>query len=101
MRRLAAIAAALLLGAGVLATGATGDDSHTYFIELDNAFGITNGSEVKVFGVVVGTVTDLDINEEKRALLEVKLSGDLSQLGEDTICSSKPQSLIAEYSIDC
>ena len=101
MRRLASIIATLALGATVLATSATGDDSHTYYIELDNAFGITNGSEVKVAGVVTGTVTELDINAAKRALLTIELAGDLSQLGEDTICSSEPQSLIAEYSIDC
>ncbi len=31
-------------------------DSHTYFIEFDNAFGLVNGSEVKVAGVAQGTI---------------------------------------------
>lgn len=101
MRRLATLLMAIALGATVLATAATGDDTRTYKVELDNAFGMTDGSEVKVSGVVVGTVTELDINAAKRALLEIELSGDLSQLGEDTICTSSPQSLIAEYSLDC
>ena len=77
------------------------NDEHTYFIELDNAFGLTDGSQVKVAGVAAGTVTDLNVNSRKRAVLEVTLSGPVSTLGEDTICRSEPQSLIAEYFVDC
>ena len=62
---------------------------------------MTNGSEVKVAGVAAGTVTDLDVNASKRAVVKVELSGPVSVLGEDTICRSQPQSLIAEYFIDC
>ena len=101
MRRLAVIAAILAgIGAGFAAT-AVGDDSNTYFIEVDNAFGLVEGSEVKVAGVAQGTITKLFINSDKRAVLQVELSGPLSQLGTDTVCSSEPQSLIAEYFIDC
>jgi ABC-type transporter Mla subunit MlaD len=56
---------------------------------------------VKVAGVETGTVTDLDINEAKRALVTVQTSGAVGELGEDSTCSSEPQSLIAEYFIDC
>jgi ABC-type transporter Mla subunit MlaD len=66
-----------------------------------NAFGIVSGSDVRIAGVNAGTVTDLDINAAKRALVTVELSGDLGTLGEDTRCSSEPQSLIAEYFINC
>ena len=41
------------------------------------------------------------MNEDKRAVVEVEVAGDLAQFGEDTKCSSEPQSLIAEYFIDC
>jgi virulence factor Mce-like protein len=102
MRRLALIATLLACGPAVwLATAAGADDTHTYTIELDNAFGIVQGSEVRVAGVTQGEVTDLDINAAKRAMLTVEVSGPLSQFGEDTECSSEPQSLIAEYFIDC
>lgn len=101
MRRLALIAAILTgIGAGFAST-AVGEDSNTYFIELDNAFGLVEGSEVKVAGVAQGTITKLYINSDKRAVLRVELTGPLSQLGTDTVCSSEPQSLIAEYFIDC
>lgn len=101
MRRLALIAAVLACGAAGLAASAGADDAHTYRIELDNAFGIVEGSEVRVAGVTQGQVTDLDVNAEKRALLTVEVSGPLSEFGDRTECSSEPQSLIAEYFIDC
>ncbi len=101
MRRIAFIAASILAAATAFASTATGDNEHTYFIELDNAFGLVTGSEVKVAGVEQGLIESLEINSDKRAVIEVKLSGELSQLGTDTICSSEPQSLIAEYFIDC
>src|SRR5688572_27751676 len=98
MRRLMLTAILVLAaaGGGVAAT-AGADDSHTYTIELDNAFGIVKGSEVRIAGVTSGTVQDLDINADKRAVV----TGPLSTLGTETECSSEPQSLIAEYFIDC
>jgi ABC-type transporter Mla subunit MlaD len=101
LRRLLLIAALACASVAALAASAAGDDEHTYFIELDNAFGLTNGSEVRVAGIAAGTVTDLDINSAKRAVVEVTLGGPVSTLGEDTICRSEPQSLIAEYFLDC
>ncbi|HET6831163.1 MAG TPA: MlaD family protein [Solirubrobacterales bacterium] len=101
MRRLFFIAALVCASVAALAASAAGDDERTYYIEFDNAFGLTDGSEVKVAGVAAGTVTDLDVNSSKRAVVAVELSGPLAVLGEDTICRSEPQSLIAEYFIDC
>ena len=77
------------------------DDTHTYKLEMYNAFGLVPEAEVKVAGVNAGTITDLDINEDKRALVTIELSGPLAVLGDETECKSEPQSLIAEYFIDC
>ncbi|MGH2954436.1 MAG: MlaD family protein [Solirubrobacterales bacterium] len=101
MRRILLTIALLVAGAATVAASAGADDAHTYKIELYNAFGIVEGSQVRVAGVTTGTVEELDINEDKRALLTVELSGELGTLGEDSECSSEPQSLIAEYFIDC
>jgi len=101
MRRIALIATLLIgLGAG-LASSAGADDAQVYEIEMYNAFGIVTGSNVRIAGVEAGSVTDLAINDKKRALVTVELSGDLGTLGEDTECSSEPQSLIAEYYLNC
>ena len=102
MRRLAAILAVLCLGAAGIATTVAGaDDTHEYKVELDNAFGLVQGSLVKIAGVEAGKVTDLAINEDKRAVVSFTTTGPVGELGEDTTCSSEPQSLIAEYFIDC
>jgi ABC-type transporter Mla subunit MlaD len=102
MRRLALI---FLVIAGTVAwwvtTSAGADDSHTYKIEMYDAFGIVNGSDVRVAGVNAGSVTDLNVDAKKRAVVTISLSGPLSVLGKDTRCASEPQSLIAEYFIDC
>lgn len=102
MRRLLVIAAVLALGAAGFVTATAGaDDTYTYKVELDNAFGIVEGSLVKVAGVEAGTVKELQITEDKKALITFETIGELGELGEETTCSSEPQSLIAEYFIDC
>ena len=87
--------------AAVFAVQAPADNERTYLIEMYNAFGVVEGSDVRVAGVNAGSVTSLDVNSAKRAVVEVSLSGPLAVLGEDTTCSTEPQSLIAEYFIDC
>jgi ABC-type transporter Mla subunit MlaD len=101
MRRIALALTLLGLAAASVVAAASADDSRTYTIELDNAFGIVDGSEIRIAGVTQGTVTDLDVNDAKRAVVTAELNGPVSELGEDTVCSSEPQSLIAEYFIDC
>jgi ABC-type transporter Mla subunit MlaD len=95
------IAALLAAAVAGLAASAGADDAHTYKIEMYNAFGIVQGSDVRIAGVNAGSVTDLDINAAKRAVVTVEISGDLGTLGQNTRCSSEPQSLIAEYFISC
>lgn len=101
MRRLAVIFA-IFAGSAVLATTAVGEEEeHTYVLEMYNAFGLVDGSEVKVSGVNAGVVDKLEISESKTALITVKLTGPLAVLGDETECFSEPQSLIAEYFINC
>lgn len=102
MRRVALIAAVIAaVAAGLSASASAEEESRTYFIEMYNAFGIVDQSEVRVSGVTVGRVVGLDVNEEKRAVVEVDIEGELAEFGDETTCSSEPQSLIAEYFIDC
>jgi ABC-type transporter Mla subunit MlaD len=101
MRRLALIAALLAAAAGTAASFAGADDTHTYEIEMYNAFGIVPGSDFRIDGVNSGSVTHLEVNPAKRAVVTVEASGPLSELGADSECTTEPQSLIAEYFIDC
>jgi ABC-type transporter Mla subunit MlaD len=98
MRRIALI---LLAASGAFAAVAGADDTRTYKIELYNAFGIVEQADFRVGGVNVGSVTDLTVNEDKRAVVTVEVSGDLATLGDETTCESNPQSLLGEYFLDC
>jgi virulence factor Mce-like protein len=101
VRRIATALILLVAGLAAVAASAGADDTHEYRIEMYNAFGIVNGSDVRVNGVNVGQVTDIGVNSKKRAVVDVELQGELAVLGQTTTCSSEPQSLIAEYFIDC
>src|ERR687897_391366 len=101
MRRIALTITLLAVAAAGWAAAAAGDEERTYTIELDNAFGIVEGSEVRVAGVTQGAVSELHVNRAKRAVVTAELDGPMSQLGEDTVCSSEPQSLIGEYFLNC
>ena len=102
MRRLLTIICVLLTaGTSALVASATADDTRTYRVELDNAFGLVTDSEVRIAGVPAGVVADLDINKAKRAVVTIEISGELSSLRESATCSAEPQSLIAEYFLDC
>lgn len=105
MRRIAATL--LLLGAlavtAVFAGGASGDSGAKYWLELDNAFGLIKGGDVKVAGVRAGTITDLKLDRAtNRAKVQIEITkGGFGSLRSDVRCASRPQSLIGEYFVDC
>ena len=101
MRRIA-LTLALLAGiAGTAVTVAGADDSRSYQVELFNAFGLVKGSELRVAGAKAGTITDLAITPQKTAMVTVEESGSFPEFKADASCSSEPQSLIAEYFLNC
>jgi virulence factor Mce-like protein len=78
-------------------------ETPTYTVELDNAFGLVEGADLKVAGVRAGTIKTLKLDKEShRALVEFEITQDgFGSLREDVFCESRPQSLIGEYYIDC
>jgi len=101
MRRIGFTLALLAaLGAVVVAT-AGAEDKRTYEADLFNAFGLVEGSELRVAGVKAGTVTDMDITAEKTARITFEVDPGFPEFKSDASCSSEPQSLIAEYFLDC
>ncbi len=107
MRRLA-ISFVVLVGAGLFwlvagGAGGGGTGSRTYWVQLDNAFGLVSGADVKVAGVKVGKIGGFKLDRTTyRALvgLDIDQKG-FDQFRSDAFCESKPQSLIGEYFIDC
>jgi virulence factor Mce-like protein len=106
MRRIAVILLLLAgLGAFVLASAGAGDDSsgRDYTVEIDNAFGIVKGADLKIAGVRAGSITGLRLDRKtKRALVDFRIEKlGFGSLREDVFCETRPQSLIGEYFIDC
>ncbi len=106
MRRLVAVlAVAASAGAALLFTGAQGGggDARRYVIELDNAFGMVLGGDVRVAGVNAGHITDVELDEQTlKALIEVEIDEEgFGSLREDTRCETRPQSPLGEYFLDC
>src|SRR4051812_5424804 len=106
MRRLLIIVLVLGAGAAAVATATAGSqdpNSPHYTVELDNAFGIVNGSDVKVAGVRAGRVTGMRVDPKtKRALVDISIDkAGFGSLRTDAFCATRPQSLIGEYFVDC
>jgi virulence factor Mce-like protein len=106
MRRIA-LTLCLLLAGGVfflVAGGASqGAKKPKYWVELDNAFGLIKGGDLKVAGVRAGKVIDLKLDKKtNRALVQVQVNDTgFGALDTDVFCETRPQSLIGEYFVDC
>ncbi len=101
MKRLLLILVLLAAVPAYLVAGAGASGSHTYQAELFNAFGLVKGSELRVAGAKAGTITNLDITPQKTALVTFEVDSGFPEFKSDASCSSEPQSLIAEYFLDC
>ena len=87
----------------VLTSGFGGARNDTYWVELDNAFGLIQGGDLKVAGVRAGQITDIRLDKRtKHALVGFRIDKNgFGSLRGDVHCESRPQSLIGEYFLDC
>lgn len=106
MKRVAAIAVALV-AAVVLIVVVTGsnDDSGTYQVRaiFKNAFTIIPGEDVKVAGVVVGSIGALETTQgghRAAVVLNIDTPG-FKDFREDATCTIRPQSFIGERYVEC
>jgi phospholipid/cholesterol/gamma-HCH transport system substrate-binding protein len=107
VRRIAAVTLALVASAAAaLAMGANGEDDAeaSYRVIFDNAFGLTEGGDLRIAGVKAGVVDDLKISDgyPQKAVVDVTVNEPgFADLREDATCEIRPQSLIGEYFVDC
>ncbi len=103
MRRLASCALVLAAATALLASGASNAEAPRYRIVLDNAFGLTEGADLRAAGVRVGSVSNLDVDPRTaRAIATVEIEDQsFGAFRSDVFCRIQPQSLIGEYFIDC
>jgi virulence factor Mce-like protein len=106
VRRLLATALLLAAAAAIAFTGAgaiSSSEHASYTVELDNAFGLVDGADLKVAGVRAGKITGMRLDRRtKRALVDFTVTQDgFGSLRTDAFCEVRPQSLIGEYFLDC
>ena len=101
------IASALTLAATValiaVATGA-GDSQGDYRVRaiFDNAAFVIPGEDVKIAGVRVGSVTDVDVTPDNRAAVTLAIEdAGFQDFRTDARCTIRPQSLIGEKFVEC
>jgi virulence factor Mce-like protein len=106
VRRALGILCTLLVAVGLfVALGGAGNGSSGkhYWVELDNAFGLISGGDLKIAGVRAGKITKLKLDRKtNRALVGIQIDKTgFGDLRADTHCDVRPQSLIGEYFVDC
>ena len=110
MRRvLAAIMVVSLVAGGLVLTGASEGGGSAggkkYKIEFDNAFGLTEGGDLKVGGVRAGSTDAFSIKKKGERFVAV-VDATVTEPGfdsfrKDASCDIRPQSLIGEYYVSC
>jgi virulence factor Mce-like protein len=109
------LSGALLVAVGVFLVLTVGAGSPSpvgkYWVNLDNAFGLTSGSDFKVAGVPAGKIGKIELPQGCSkgggdtacyAHIQVTVTQrGFAQFRTDAFCQSRPQSLIGEYFIDC
>ena len=106
MRRALGILGAILVAGSlwvVLGGAGNGSSGNQYWVELDNAFGLISGGDLKIAGVRAGKITKLKLDKQtNRALVGIQINKTgFGDLRADTHCDVRPQSLIGEYFVDC
>jgi phospholipid/cholesterol/gamma-HCH transport system substrate-binding protein len=115
MRRLAAIAV-VVAGAVGLALSAPGSDGDDYQVRaiFDNGGFLVTGEEVRIAGVKVGTIADIDVSrvgevvhedgsaESGKAVVVLNIDDPaFRDFREDASCFIRPQSLLGEKFVEC
>lgn len=105
-RKLLAIPLALVAAVAlfVVGTGASDDEGGAYKVRaiFDNAFTVIPGLDVKVAGVRVGQVESLDVTEDQKAAVVLRIdNSDFQDFRTDALCTIRPQGLIGEKFVEC
>jgi ABC-type transporter Mla subunit MlaD len=84
---------------------ATDDDTRDDYLVraiFDNASTLVSGEDVKVAGVPVGVVSDLEVSEDNKAAVTLRIDDEsFTPFKADASCTIRPQGLIGEKFVEC
>jgi ABC-type transporter Mla subunit MlaD len=98
-----AVAAGLAIGA-LFSIAAGGDEGDGYLVRavFDNGSFVIPGEDVKIAGVKVGTIHDVDVTEDNKAAVVLQIDDPaFVPFRKDAQCQIRLQSLIGEQFIEC
>ncbi len=105
MKRAAAILVLILAAAAVVIVSVgAGGDGGDYKVRaiFENAGFVIPGEDVKVAGVKIGTIDSLDVTDDFKAAVVLKITDPGYQdFRQDAQCIVRPQSLIGERFVEC
>lgn len=102
MRRLILIAAGAALLVWVLGLlPSDGDSVYRVDVVFDTSKGIVPGQRVKVAGVEVGAVEDVNLTRSRKARLTLSVDDDFAPFATDASCRILPEGLISENFVEC
>jgi phospholipid/cholesterol/gamma-HCH transport system substrate-binding protein len=88
----------------VLGTGASNDDRDSYRVRaiFDSASFLVPGEDVKISGVKVGTIEELDVTPQNKAAVVLRIDDPaFRDFKQDAFCTIRLQSLIGEKFVAC
>jgi phospholipid/cholesterol/gamma-HCH transport system substrate-binding protein len=84
---------------------ATDDDTKDHYLVrtiFDNASTIVPGEDVKIAGVPVGVVSDMDVTDDKKAAVTLQIDDEkFTPFKSDASCRIRLQGLIGERFVEC
>ncbi|MGH3260743.1 MAG: MlaD family protein, partial [Trebonia sp.] len=106
MRRLALIAAAVLVAAAgtLLASGSSPSHGGPYLVRaiFDDASFAARGEDVRIAGANVGSIQSLGVTANNRAAVTISIGNhEFAPFHADARCTIRPQSLIGEEYVAC
>ncbi len=102
MRVLVPVLIVVALAVAVVLLTRDGEEPYEVRAIFDNAGFVIPGEDVKVAGVKVGKITELDVTDDFKAVVVLQISDEAYQdFRSDAECSIRPQSLIGERFVEC
>jgi ABC-type transporter Mla subunit MlaD len=98
---LAALAALCVVAATIATSKSEGDSKARLDIVYDDARGLVAGQVVQIAGARVGTIKEVEVTDDYKALVHTEVDSDFTPFRKDATCTIKPQGLIAENYIEC
>ena len=89
---------------GIVREARDNDTLEHYYVRaiFDNAANLVDGEDVKIAGVPVGVVSGLEVTDDKKAAVTLRIDNeDFIPWKSDAKCVIRPQGLIGEKFVEC